>query len=266
MTARICWALVALGLLAPAPALAIVVGHPGAPSPPFSLQGSAGLAYTARDLAPPAGDSGELLVPIEDRLRRFRVFGRVGVDVHERLSLWGLLQGATAQRNLTEFDGVMGVGGGGGVRAHALRQDDFGVNLTLGAGALFLSNNGTTPQYDDQGEVIPNQRVDDRLTELELQGELLFSRSFQVWNLYGGVLWNPIRVRQENPPSKRLLRDQPDPLLTDERRVGELWMLDPVGIVVGVDYFVTPLVYTSIEAQNLHTDAISLSVGMLISP
>lgn len=239
-TAAICAAFAAV-LLATTPATAVVLGSPGAPSPAFSARMSAGFGYTARALDNSAA--------LRDRLRRFSFYGRLSLMATDWLELIGIVGGADGRRSLTDFSGNLGIGGGGSVRFYLMRQEDFEINVGLGGGAEVWKNKGNSP--DPAGG---NILISDQLKERQFHGQLVLSRAFQTWNLYGGFVYNYAQVRQ------RGLGNAPAGTARNEEA------LTPYGLVVGVDYFVTPLVYFNLEGQNFHEDSIFASVGVLLAP
>lgn len=232
--------------LTPAAAAALPVGVGGAPTPAFSLRMAAGLGYAQREL----DNSREF----RDSLRRLSVLGRLSAMVHDRVEIIGFFHGADGDRHLADFQGRMGMGGGGGVRLWGLLQEQGGVNLGLGAVYGFTENRGTTGDDDRRNR---GGRHDDWLKEHQLQIDLLLSRRVQNWTVYGGAMFDRIWLRQAYPSA------------ADEALYGPLGKAKgelPVGIVVGIDYFVTPLIYFSLEGQNFHEDALYGTIGLLIAP
>jgi hypothetical protein len=236
--------LLALGM--PGAAAALPVGLGSSPTPAFSLRLGVGLGYGLREL-----DNGR---EYRDSLRRLTVLGRVSAMVHDRVEVIGFFHGADGDRHLADFQGRMGMGGGGGARVWALLQEQAGVNLGLGAVYGYTENRGTTGDDDRRNRT---GRHDDWLKEHQLQVDLVLSRRVQNWTVYGGALFDRVWLKQTYPSA------------IDEALYGPLGKAKgelPVGIVVGIDYFVTPLVFFSLEGQNFHEDALYASIGLLIAP
>ena len=242
MIPRAVAALIISSWLFPVTASAELFGHPGAPTPAFSMRASAGLGYTDRDL--------DNNLTLRDDVRRIKILGRVSFMLLDWLEFGGTLIAADARRSLTKFSGDMGVGGGTYVRFYPMLQEKFGLNIAIGGGFNMLRNTGDSPTDIST----PGARASDLLRQREYHGELILSRSFKIWNLYGGITYNHVEILQDNIPAGR------DPALANVN--GSV----PVGLVVGVDYYVTPLVYFSIEGQNFHEDTISAGIGVLLAP
>lgn len=237
---------VALAALTPGRAGAQPAGLGGAPTPAFSMKLGAGLGYGHREL-----DNDRAY---RDSLRRLSILGRISLQVHDRVELLGVFLGADGDRKLADFLGRMGMGGGGGARGWLLLQEQAGVNLGISAQYGYTENRGTTGDDDRRN---PTSRHDDWLMEHQLQIDLLLSRRVQNWDIYGGAVFDRIWLRQVRPSTAD--EDLYGPL---GKAKGEM----PVGIVVGIDYFVTPLVFFNLEGQNFHEDALYGSIGMLIAP
>ncbi len=229
-------------LLSPVHAGAAAIGLPGAPSPAFSMRASVGLGYSSLALDNRASE--------RDDLQRLQIVSRLSLIPVDWLEFGGTLMAADARRSRTKFRGNMGVGGGVDLRFYPILQERFEINVAIGGGALFIRNEGDTP-----GTISPRgTRVDDSLRTRQYHAELILSRAFDTWNLYGGVIWNRNKVLQDFIPSDL------DPGLDDVQEVF------PAGLVVGVDYFITPLVFFSIEGQNFHEDTITGTIGILLAP
>lgn len=237
-----------LGILKPSSAAAVAVGLPGAPTPSFSLRGNIGLGYSYRQLdgKNAAGD------PLIDSVKRFLIVGKISMLPLDWLELGGTVLGADAKRTLTNYKGELGVGGGGFVNFHPLRQEDFDINLTLGGGVEVIRNHGTAPSTD-ASQYAAGQRIPADLKERDYFGYALVSRSTKTWNFYGGFLWNLADVRQQH-----VLQSYPDLAKVKGR--------SQFGMVIGVDYFITPMVYFGLEGQNFNQDQILGSIGILIAP
>ena len=205
------------------------------------------MAYQVVDLANDAG--------YRDDLRRFAVLGRVSAMVHDRVEIGGFLVGADAERSLTGFAGNLAWGGGGDLRLYGLLQEDYGINLALAGGYGYLRNRGTIPDPNADGA-----RIETSITTHEYYGGIVVSRTARIWNLYGGVLWYGAQVRQ---PTAYNVHTGPG---NDDGIYQRAAAAVPLGIFAGIDYFVTPLVYFSFEAQNFHDDLIAAAIGILLAP
>lgn len=234
--------------LAPTPAVAVAVGLPGAPTPSFSLRGNIGLGYSYRQLdgKNAAGD------PLLDSVKRFLIVGKVSMLPLEWLEIGGTILGADGKRTLTNYKGELGIGGGGFVNFHPLRQEDFDINLTLGGGVEVIRNHGTAPSTDAT-QYAAGQRIRADLKERDYFAYALVSRSMKTWNFYGGLLWNLADVRQQH-------------VLIGNPKLAKVNGRSQFGMVVGVDYFITPLVYFGLEGQNFNQDQILGSIGLLVAP
>ena len=228
-------------------AQAVTFGHPGSPTPSFSMRSSVGLGYSYRQL----DGENAAKAPLRDGVRRFLIVGKISMLPADWIELGGTLMGADAKRTLTGFQGQLGVGGGGYLAFHPLRQEEFGINLTLGAGANVIRNHGSAPNTDPTAA--PDTRVNAKLKEREYFGYSLVSHNMKNWSVYGGFVWNLADIHQNRPPAG-------EPQLANVKGRSQF------GMVVGVDYFITPLVYFSLEGQNFNQDAITGAIGLLIAP
>lgn len=241
-------AALAIPLLFADPAAAVPVGLTGAPTPAFSMRMSTGFGYISREL--------DNTQQYRDRLGRLAIVGRASIMVHDHVEVIAGLHGMDASRRLSDFEGRIGLGGGGGARGWLTLQDRFGLNTGIGAVYYYTENRGTSPDPTIERNR-PRGRQDDWLKEHQIKVDLTLSRSFQNWNFYGGALYNWVRIRQAYPAPD--FEDRFGPL----RRAGTDM---PFGIFVGVDYFITPLVFFSMEGQNFHEDSLYASIGILIAP
>ncbi|RMF18266.1 MAG: hypothetical protein D6761_03015 [Candidatus Dadabacteria bacterium] len=232
-----------LGLALPAPAWCVVFGSPGAPTPAFSLRGSVGLGYSVRPLNG-RNNSGD---PLRDELKRFMVLGKLSILPLDWLEIGALIGGADAKRNLTDFQGSLGINGGGYLTFHPLLEDDFGINISLGGGMQASRNDGDVPDPAGAAGV----RRSTTLKEKQYFAHITLSKTFKVWNFYGGATWNLSDVRHG---------------LAATPTLGDVEGRSQFGMFVGVDYYVTPLIYFSLEGQNFHEDALFASIGMLLAP
>ena len=147
-------------------------------------------------------------------------------------------------RSLTKFDGAMGPLVGAGARIEPLQQHrDRGITVTLFPQVSYAKSagRGLVNRRDWKGDIYSTQDAD-TATTWQFETSLLVSRKDGRVTIYAGPKfdWESTHYSTRN--------ETVDPVL-------------PIGVVVGLDYDVTPEVFFMAEMENFHQDAIHLMVG-----
>lgn len=225
----------------PTVASALPVGAPG-----FALeQGrrtfavSGGVGYNYRFMEGSAFKGEDKLDP--QKSFRFLVRGELAVlPWLTPLLTVGL---ADRTRTLTEFDGTLGPLFGAGVRFDPLIQDgDDGIGLALVTQASYEKSIGSgLSRYKD---IFTEDYVEQDQTAhvYHFEATALISRKEGRFGIYAGPKFDYDRT-----------------VYTKRHEVAEPIL--PVGVVVGVDYDITPEVFFTAEMENFHQDALYGLVG-----
>lgn len=223
------------------PALASPVGAPGFSlyhkDQDFSVSGGAG--YTHRQVRSDSFDEDKY-----DTQSSFRTLVRAQYAVLPWVTPMATLGLADRRRRLTDFSGELGILAGGGVRLDPIIQrhaTGFGVSVILQGSYERSPGRGTVPVVTDD---VVTEEEDQREHSTTWHGEatVLVSRKEGRISFYGGPKF--------------------DYDLTRYSERGEyVRPFNPFGIVIGVDYDVTPEVFFTAEMENFHKDSIYLLVG-----
>ncbi len=151
-------------------------------------------------------------------------------------------------RKLTDFSGELGVIAGAGLRIDPViqrRNTGFGVAVVVQGSYERSSGTGRYRIFDEDDNRFRESGVlkqADLAQTWHLDATLLFSRKEGRVSFYGGPRfdydWTYYDTRDE------LVRPY-----------------NPFGIVIGIDYDVTPEVFFSAEMENFHQDSLYILVG-----
>ena len=208
------------------------LGLPGDPSPAVAFRAAMGLGYTSKDLA---GEDRDVLRRLQLVMPRFTLFPIDPLEIGA--TLLGL---ADTRRPRYNFVGVFGLGGQGFVRFYPLLQGELSyLSMALEGGYIYRDNEGVRRE---EGETL-----DDRLIERTFYATFQLGYRGDIWSVYGGALWEYTTVTQKTV-------------------AGETHTLFPFGVFFGVDFYVNPLIFFSLEMHNFHEDALWLGVGADLTP
>lgn len=227
--------------LIPSTASALPVGAPG-----FALeQGrrtfavSGGVGYTYRFVEGSAFKGQDKL----DAQKSFRFLVRGEAAVLPWLTPMVTVGLADRSRTLTEFDGTMGPLLGAGVRFDPLIQEgDDGIGLAIVSQFSYEKSAGSglsrykdffTDEYKEQ---------DQRADVWHVEVSAIVSRKEGRFGIYAGPKFDYDRT-----------------VFTKRHEITEPIL--PIGVVVGVDYDITPEVFFTAEMENFHQDALYGLVG-----
>ena len=230
-------------ILLAAPAAASPVGAPGFSlyhkEQDFSVSGGAG--YTHRRVRSDTFDDNQY-----DTQGSFRTLVRAQYAVLPWLTPMGTVGLADRRRRLTEFSGELGLLAGVGLRVDPIIQRQatgFGVALLLQGSYERSPGRGHTRVPSALGCMRESdERMADAATTWHGEATLLISRKEGRISFYGGPKVDYDLTRYEE--REEWVRPQ-----------------NPFGIVIGVDYDVTPEVFFTAEMENFHKDSIYLLVG-----
>jgi hypothetical protein len=249
--------IIALALMAPGNAWALPVGAPGFSlhhtKQEFSVMG--GVGYTRRVV------DGEFFdEDLYDTQGSFRFLVRAQYAVMPWLAPSLTLGLGDRTRRLTRFSSELGPLVGLGVRIDPLIQRD---TVGLGMAIVIQSSYERSPgqgTYRSPESLAPDAESAERRTSVAsvFHGEatLLFSRKDGRLALYGG----PKLDYDATSFSERKVFRNNDGVIVESRAETTSPQL-PIGLVVGIDYDVTPQVFFTFEMENFHQDSAYLLVG-----
>jgi hypothetical protein len=233
-------------LFAAVPAYALPVGGPGHAldheDKTFAITGGVGYNYRFVE-----GESFKGQDKQDDQTS-FRFLVRGEVAVLPWITPMVTVGLADRTRDLTEFDGTLGPLVGLGLRIDPLIQrGDSGIGLGIVTQASYekstgngLSTTPVDPFVDPENFTYAEQSQTADTWHAEVS--LLLSRKDGRITLYGGpkLDWDRTIYTKRS--------EEVEPIL-------------PIGVVIGVDYDITPEVFFSAEMENFHQDAIYGMVG-----
>lgn len=224
--------LLSLPLIIPTPLFSLTFGLPGSPDRAIAVRGGMGLGYSISEL------EGEK----RDQVRRLELnMPKLSVFFSDFFEAGGTLIGlADTRRSSTGFSGLFGFGGEGYLRAYPLVQgENAGVSLALEAGYGHRENEGVRKEG--------GQSRDDLLLQRTAHLALFLSYRGDLWGVFGGVLGERSWYYQRSEGNTRK-------------------NLVPVGAYFGLDFFVNPLIFFSMEFHTFHQDGLWLGVGANLTP
>jgi len=198
-------------------------GPVATPIETLRLSGSVGIGYVNRELESQNG--------MADRISSLQLYFSGGIGITDYLDLVVFAGFADARKKLGNFKGTMSPIYGGGIRFSPILQDPSIVSVILEVDGTYFEQEGI------------NSSNPATLYWGEIEGKVGISHDFEnYWSLFGGVKYSyeMIKLSSESDRVKSAI---------------------PVGIYIGVDYFVTPYVFFEIEMHNFDQDALFMSVG-----
>lgn len=225
----------------PAVASALPVGAPG-----FALeQGrrtfavSGGVGYNYRFMEGSAFKNEDKLDP----QKSFRFLVRAEAAVLPWLTPMATIGLADRTRTLTEFDGTLGPLFGAGLRLDPLIQDgDDGIGIAVVTQFSYEKSVGSGLSRYKRIETDDYYEQDQTAHVYHFEATALISRKEGRFGIYAGPKFDYDRT-----------------VYTKRSEVAEPIL--PVGVVVGVDYDITPEVFFTAEMENFHQDALYGLVG-----
>ena len=198
-------------------------GPVGTPIESLRLSGSIGIGYVNRELENKSG--------MADRISSLQLYFSGGVGITDNLDLIVFAGFADAKKKLGNFQGTMSPIYGGGIRFTPILQDPSLVSVILEIDGTYFEQEGISSTNPS------------KLFWGELEGKIGISHNFEnYWSLFGGIKYSYEGIK----------------LSTESSKVKSAY---PVGIYIGVDYFVTPYVFFEVEMHNFDQDALFMSVG-----
>lgn len=208
------------------------LGLPGSSDRALAVRAGMGLGYTILEL------EGEK----RDQLRRLEIaMPKLSLFVSDFVEIGGTLLGlAYTRRATTDYRGLFGFGGEGYVRVYPLLQNEnAGINLALEAGYSHRENEGIRTRN--------SKTEDDLLLQRTAHVALFMAYRGDIWGAFGGFVGKRSWVYQRREGSTRK-------------------NLVPVGAFFGLDFFVTPLIFFSMEFHTFEENTLFLGVGANLTP
>jgi hypothetical protein len=207
-------------------------GIPGSSDRALAVRGGMGLGFSILDLK---GEERDQLWRLELAMPKVSVFPTDFVEISG--TLLGL---AYTRREATDFRGLFGFGGEGTLRLYPLVQNEnAGISFAFEAGYAHRENEGIRKEKGES--------KDDLLLQRTAHLGIFLSYRGDIWGAYGGVQGRRSWVYQRTEGNTTL-------------------NLVPIGAFFGLDFYVNPLIFFSLEFHTFEQDALYFGVGANLTP
>lgn len=230
-------------LFAATPAFALPVGGPGhaldQEDKTFAISGGVGYNYRFVEGEEFRGQDKQ------DSQTSFRFLVRAEAAVLPWLTPMITAGMADRTRDLTNFEGTLGPLVGAGLRIDPLIQrSDSGVGISIVTQASYEKSTGNGSSLDLDPDEVDERFVEQSQTSdtWHVEASVLLTRKDGRVSLYGGPKFDWDRT-------------------VYTKRSENTYPILPIGIVIGVDYDITPEIFFTAEMENFHQDAIYGMVG-----